>query len=345
MRDARTAAALAALVLAIGAAPPPAPAPERLPRIAAALAGHLGGLAVKLPDGSEAQVFGAPPAVLDEARLLTCLETIGEAGGWPEAWLVVQDASRTYDVVLRVALSESGEPLPPEPVFATPRREWDADSIEEALREATGKRPPRQRERNVVIQGFRTRIETTYVYEAPKTGREPGGLMSLLPPGAVLREARAVDLGDGRPHTLAIVLEEGRFVPSACSGCASRILGHADTGRIGLVLAGAKGIEDRLDLTTLLRGVGEGALLPRFACEPGDESPGEGDRDYAERFAGREPTRLIALEDRTGDGSPLEIEIVSEFIDCGRHASPVVGVDPGKRKLRVLFEKLVRGGG
>lgn len=345
MRDARAVATLVAILLAFGAAPAPAPAPERLPRIAAALAALLEGRMVRLPDGAEAPVFGAPPAVLDEARLATCLATVGEAGGWPDAWLVVQDAARPYDVVLRVALGESGEPLPPDPVFAASRRDWDADSLETALREVTGKRPPRQRQRNVVIQGFRTRVETTYVYEAPKGGREPGGLMALLPPGAVLREARAVDLGDGRAHTLAIVLEEGRFVPSDCAGCAARLLGHADTGRIGLVLAGAEGIEDRIDLTPLLRGVGEGALLTRFACEPADESPSERGRDYEERFAGREPARLIALRDRNGDGSPLEIEIVSEFLDCERHAALVIGVSPAERKLRLLFERLVRSGG
>jgi hypothetical protein len=338
---------LVASVLALAADPPPNVSPERIPEIAAALAEKLRGKTVRAPDGPEVPLFGAAPAILDEARLLTCLKTIGEAEGWPAAWLVVQDFNRPYDVVLRVALGEQGNVLVPEPVFAAPRREWDADALEAAVREATGKKAPRERTRNVVVQGFRTRVETTYVYEAPKTGREPGALLSLLPAGAVLREARSVDLGDRRPHTLAIALEEGRLRPSRCSSCAARFFGHADSGRVTLVLAGEQGLEDRLDLTPLLRGIGEGALLPRFACAPGDEAgrPEDEDKDFGERFAGREPIRLLDLGDLNGDGVPLEVRLPSQFIDCERRAALVIGVDPEKRKLRVLFERLERDGG
>ena len=184
MRRTLAAIPLVACALALAGDPPDAVPPERIPEIAAALAETLGGRTVRAPDGPEVALFGAAPAILDEARLLTCLTTIGEAEGWPAAWLVVQDFNRPYDVVLRIALGEKGEVLAPEPVFAAPRREWDADALETAVREATGKKAPRERTRSVVVQGFRTRVETTYVYEAPKTGREPGGLLALLPSGA-----------------------------------------------------------------------------------------------------------------------------------------------------------------
>ena len=346
MRGAPVAVLIVATLAALAAEPPAGIPRERAPEVAAALAGKLAGRTVRTPDGSEVPLCGGAPAVLDAGRLETCLRTIEEAQGWPAAWLVVQDFSRPYDVVLRIELGDGGDVLAPETVFAAARRDWDVEALEAAVRDATGKKAPRERSRNLVVQGFKTRVETTYVYEAPKTGREPGGLLSLLPAGAVLREAKSVDLGDGSPHTLAIALEGGRLRPSRCSSCAARLFGHADSGRVTLVLAGEKGIEDRLDLTPLLRGTGEGALLPRFACAPGDEEgkPEDEDKDYGERFAGREPVRLLDVGDVSGDGLSLEVRFLSEFIDCDRHVSVVIGVDPVKRKLRVLFERLEREG-
>ena len=63
-----------------------------------------------------------------------------------------------------------------------------------------------------------------------------------------------------------------------------------------------------------------------------------------ERFSGREPIRLLDLSDLSGDGLPLEVSFPSEVIDCDRHVSVVIGIDPEKRKLRVLLERLDRKG-
>jgi hypothetical protein len=335
----------AALLAPLGAeskAPLP-PSPERAEALVDSLAARLEGRTVRLPGGSDETVLGPPGALLSAERVATCVKTLFAAEGWPSSWLVVQDLARPFDLVVHVVLGEDGNILAPDVVFAASRRDWDADVLEAAVKEATGKKPPREKTRSVVVQSFTTRVVTTYVYEGTKSGKGAGGLAALLPEGAILREARSVDLGDGLPHTLAVALLGARFVPSDCSSCAARMFGHADTAaRVLLVLAGEKALEDTLDLTESLRGIGTGAELPRFACREGDKAPGESDRAYEERFGTREPVRLVDLEDLNGDGLALEIALPGEFLDCARHTSIVAGVDRRSKKLRVLFERMDR---
>lgn len=335
--------ALAAMCLGATAKEPAMPSPDRAPQLSASLAARLEGRRVRLPDGSEEAVLGAPGAVLTPERVTTCVATLYEAEGWPSSWLVVQDAGRTFDVVIHVVLGEDGSVLPPDVLFAAPRREWDADSLAAAVKEITGRKPPREKTRSVVVQSFTTRVVTTYVYEPPKAGKKAGGLAALLPEGTILRDAHNVDLGDGNRHTLAIALLSARFVPSDCASCAARVFGHADAAaKVLLILAGEGEIEDTLDLTASLRGTGGEPLLPRFRCADGDASPGAADRPYEERFARREPARLVVLDDLNADGLPLEIALPAEFIDCARHTTLVAGVDPRTKKLHVLFERMDR---
>ncbi len=337
---------VAALALApLGAEPkaPPLPSPERAEALVDSLAAHLEGRTVRLSGGSKETVLGPPGALLSGDRVAICVKTLFEAGGWPSSWLVVQDLARPFDLVVHVVLGEDGNVLAPDVMFAASRRDWEADVLEAAVKEATGKKPPREKTRSVVVQSFTTRVVTTYVYEGVKSGKGAGGLAALLPEGAILREARGVDLGDGLRHTLAVALVGARFVPSDCSSCAARMFGHADAAsRVLLVLAGEKALEDTLDLTESLRGIGSAAEVPRFACREGDQAPGESDRAYDERFGAREPVRLVDLEDLNGDGLALEIALPGEFLDCTRHTSIVAGVDPRSKKLRVLFERVER---
>jgi hypothetical protein len=83
-------------------------------------------------------------------------------------------------------------------------------------------------------------------------------------------------------------------------------------------------------------------LLPRFPCSEADAAPGAAGRGYEERFGAREPARLVDLEDLNGDGHPLELALLAEFIDCARHTSLVAGVDPLTRTLHVFFERMDR---
>ncbi|MBZ5638702.1 MAG: hypothetical protein LAO51_08085 [Acidobacteriia bacterium] len=321
-------------------APPP---PDRAAALAESLASRLEGRTVRLGDGTEAAVLGPPGAVLSSERVATCVKTLFEAEGWPSSWLVVQDVERPFDLVIHVVLAEGGSVLPPDVMFAATRREWDADALETAVREATGRKPPREKTRSVVIQRFTTRVVTTYVYEPPKGAKEAGGLSALLPEGAILRDARNVDLGDGLRHTLALVLFSARFVPSDCASCAAHLFGHADAAtKVELVLAGEKGLEDTLDVTSSLKGVGHEPLVPRFACREDDAGAAAAARSYEERFSTREPVRIVDVKDLNGDGLPLEVSLPAEFLDCGRHTSVVIGVDPRERKLRILFERMER---
>ena len=338
--------AMLALILAPGLAAakePPRPSPDRAGTLASSLAGRLEGKTVRLPDGTEEAVLGPPGAVLSAARIATCIATLFEADGWPSSWLVIQEAGRPFDLVIHVVLGEDGSVLAPDVMFAAPRREWDADAIEAAVKSVTGKKPPREKTRSVVVQSFTTRVVTTYVYEPPKAAKERGTLSALLPEGAILRDARSVDLGDGYRHTLALALIGAKFVPSGCSSCADRLFGHADAAaKVLLVLAGEKGLEDTLDLTASLKGTGGGPLLPRFPCSEADAAPGAAGRGYEERFGAREPARLVDLEDLNGDGHRLELALPAEFIDCARHTSLVAGVDPLTRTLHVFFERMDR---
>jgi hypothetical protein len=336
---------LSALLLDAAAKDPAPPSPDRAPAIAESLAARLEGRTVRLPDGSEEAVLGPPGAVLSKERVATCVTTLFEAEGWPSSWLVVQDVGRAYDVVIHVVLAEDGSVAPPDVMFAAARRDWDADRLEAAVNEATGRKPPREKTRSVVVQSFTTRVVTTYVYEPPKGGKAAGGLAALLPEGAILRDAHGVDLGDGLRHTLAVVLFGARFVPSDCASCAARVFGHADAAtKVDLVLAGEKGLEDTLDITASLRGVAGEPLVPRFACREGDAGEAAARGSYEERFSTREPVRLVDLKDLNGDGLPLEIALPAEFLDCARHTSIVAGVDPRTKKLRVGFERMERVG-
>ncbi len=337
-------AALAVALLAAAGKPAPAPTPDKLPALSASLATALTGRTVRLPDGSEAPVIAptaAAPGLLTQEQLLECLKTTGEAEAWPSAWLVVQDASRPFDLVIHLRLAQDGSVESPDVVLTASRRDWDADSIQAAVREATGRRPPRERSWNVVVQTIKTRVSTTYVYQTPKTGKEAQGLLALLPEGSLIREAKSLDLRDGERRTLAVVLVRPSLVPVDCDSCAGKLFGHADTAeKVLLVLASGAGLEATLDLTAALKGAAGKPLVPHFECRPGDSNPAEQEKPFAERFKGREPARLLELKDLTGAGAPLQFALPAEMIDCDRHTSVVVGVDRSTRKLRIFFERL-----
>jgi hypothetical protein len=320
------------------AAPAPSPPEESLPELAAQLEDHLRGRAVVAPDGAVVPVVSSmaedlSDALLDAARIEACLRTVGAAEAWPSAWLVVQVRALPYDLVLPVRLDERGRIEDPEPVFAAERREWNVDALREAIRSRTG-RKPKGRTWNLVVQGFTTRVVERYVYEAPTERR---GLLELLPEGTLLREATTVVLDDGSRHTLALVLQDAELVPSTCDDCNAWMIGHADTGRILLVLTGADAIEDELDLTPVLHGVDGAPLLARYRCEEGDRDPEFRRTPIGERFAGREPRVLIRLEDLDGDGRALEIRLTSSVEGC--EAKTVrLGVDPAGGGLRLVAD-------
>jgi len=281
------------LVAGVAYAKAPAPAPPsdaEIPALTAALAEKLSGRTVFGTDGVEVKV----PSILDTTRLERCLRTIGQADAWPAAWLVVQDMGRKDDLVVRVVRGTDGAILEPEPIFLTARRDWDDAALEAAVREATGQKPA-GRARNLVVQSFTKAVTTNYVYELPKTGKEAKGLLALLPEGSLLRESAAIELGDGQRHTLAVVLERPSFLPADCSTPEGKKVGHRDEGGIVLVLAGDAALEDRLDVTDVVRAASGGARLPRFACAPGDEVPGVIDKLVEAKFQGREPVRLLTF--------------------------------------------------
>jgi hypothetical protein len=320
----------------------PAPTADRLPELTSSLAERLRGKTVRMPAGGEVAIVAtgdespAVDAVLTVPRLRTSLETVGEAGGWPSAWLVIQDAARDFDVVMHLRLGADGEIATPETIFAAARREWDDATLEAAVREATGRKAPKERERSLVIQSFTKKTVTSFVYETPKAGKGEKGLLPLLPEGSLIREARNVDLGDGLRHTLALVLVRPTFIPSDCSSCKDRLYGHADTGQVLLVLAGERALDDTLDLTAKLQGSGKEALVPRYACTEEDATSRSRHDDVA-RFKERETVKLLELEDYDGDGSALEVAFDGEFNDCNRHASVVAGIAPGSNRLRLYL--------
>jgi hypothetical protein len=326
-----------ALALLLAAAPtPPAPSRDGIPALAASFAERLHGKTVKTPSGGEiAIVDREAPAALSIPHLEAALATIGDAEAWPSAWLVVQDQALEFDLVMRVRLAASGEIEVPDVVFAAARREWDDAALEAAIRDATGKKPPRERQRNLVVQSFTKTVETTYVYNLKKPAPGDKGLLPLLPEGSMIREATSVDLGDGSRHTLAIVLVHPRFVPSTCTSCKDRLYGHADAGQVLLVLAGETKLEATLDLTDALKGKGKEALVPRYACTREDEGVRPREDEIDARFKGREPVRLLAIEDYDGDGLAREIALDGEYTDCQKHASVVAGItkDGGLRIL------------
>ncbi len=293
-----------ALALAAAQAAPksaaPVPSEEALPVLASSLASRLAEKALRAPDGCDV-VLGA---FLDAGRMETCLRTIAQGGGWPASWLIVSDSTRPYDLVLRIALATDGTIADPDTAFFATRREWDDASFDAAFRAATGKKPPHERQRNLVIQSFTKTIVTDYVYDLPATGPGAKGLLALLPEGSLIREAPAIDLRDGKHHTLAIVLIRPRFVPADCSTKEGRRVGHRDAGGVLLVLAGETELEDQLDITETVRAAAGNVLVPRFACEPDDVEPGAIDALVDGRFEGREPVRLLDLSGRVAQ-SPI----------------------------------------
>jgi hypothetical protein len=324
----RSIALTSALAFLLAAAPPPpAPALETIPSLAASLADRLHGTTVKTPAGAEIAIVERDgPAVLSLPHLEAALKTVGDAQGWPSSWLVVQDQALDFDLVMHVRLSAAGGVEVPDVVFAASRREWDDAALEAAVREATGKKPPREKTQSLVVQSFSKKTETSYVYNVKKPAPGDKGLLPLLPEGSLIREATSVDLGDGQRHTLALVLVHPRFVPSSCTSCRDRLYGHADAGQVLLVLSGETKLQATLDLTETLKGKGKEALLPRYACTQEDEGDKPHENEIEKRFQGREPLHLLALEDYDGDGVARELALEGEFTDCQKHASVVAGI-------------------
>jgi len=276
------------------AAPKPgvtAPSDDAIPGLAASFAERIAARTLRAPDGSDVSLSG----LLDAARLTTCFRTIAKGGGWPASWLIVADSTRPYDLVIRVALAPDGTIADPDTAFLAGRREWDDAKFDAAFLAATGTKPPRDRQRNVVIQSFTRKVVTDYVYDLPPTGKGAQGLLALLPEGSLIREAPSIDLRDGKHHTLALVLLRPRFVPADCGTSEGRRTGHRDSGGILLVLAGETALEDKLDITEIVRAASGATFLPRFTCEPGDTEPGAIDALVDRRFEGREPVRLLDL--------------------------------------------------
>jgi len=343
--NAKRLAATIGLVLAAGTMVPGSaaqtwPTEEEIPGLAYMLFEQLRDKDVKLPDGTMVRVAGMPSrqiegvsVLLTPERVEECLHTVAEAQGWPEAWVVVQDETYTFDLVFPVRLSLDDRIENPDPVLAVERRAWDVPELRRAGRGVTGRRT-RGRDWTLVVQGFTRRVIERFVYEVPP--RPDRGLMALLPEGTLLREASVVDLGDGRHHTLAIVLEQAEFVPSRCDGCAARLYGHADTGRIFAVLTDDERIEDRVELTSHLLGEQGRPLLPRYECTDEDRDPEARKLPHEERFAERKPATLIRLRDIDGDGHALEFSLVAGFEDCEKHETIVIGVSPGLARLRIL---------
>jgi hypothetical protein len=162
----------------------------------------------------------------------------------------------------------------------------------------------------LIIQSFTRKIVTDYVYDLPATGKGAKGLIALLPEGSLIREAPAVDLKDGKHHTLAIVLLHPRFVPADCSTKEGRKAGHRDSGGVLLALAGESALEDKLDITDMIRAATGGTLVPRFACEPGDTEPGAIDQLVDRKFEGREPVRLLDLSGQLAQSEISGLPIV-----------------------------------
>ena len=304
--------AVLGVALSVAAAPaatkPEAPNPsaDALPALASSLAGRLAEKKLHAPDGTEV----ALGTLLDAGRTETCLRTIADGGGWPASWLVVSDSAKPYDLVMRVALAADRSIADPDTAFLASRRDWDDAAFEEAFREATGKKPPRERQRNVVIQSFTKRVVTDYVYDLPATGQGAKGLLRFLPEGSVIREAPAVDLRDGKHHTLAIVLLRPKFVPADCATAEGRRTGHRDSGGILLVLAGETALEDKLDVTEIVRSALGATLLPRFVCEPGDAEPGAIDALVDRKLEGREPVRLLDLSGRVAQSEIAGLPVI-----------------------------------
>lgn len=325
----------------------PQPPPDETRALAEAFARTVAERRVMLTDGTLASLVTLPGeeresrALLTPGRLEEAFATITEAQAWPSTWLVVRDATRATDLLLSIELVE-GRVLDPQAVFEAPRREWvSAKEIEAALLASRGDRVARRLDQVVLVE-FSTKTVTTYVYDVKPAGKENQGLMAMLPPGTLLRAARTVAGPEGARRTVALVMQEAKFLPSDCSTCEAAVFGHADTGRVLVVLAGEKAIEDQVDLTPLLRGVDGAPLLPRFTCEPGDESPQSAGLPPKERFGERESVTLLDLKDLDGDGQALEFRLPARYLACGKAEWLEIAIDPGSGKLRVKPEETAR---
>jgi hypothetical protein len=288
---------------------PAPPANDRLPALALSLVERLAARTLPAPGGAEVAIG----TLLDATRAEACLENISAGGGWPASWLIVSDAAVGYDLVVRIALAADGSIADPETIFLTARRKWDDATFDAAFKEATGKKPPREKQRNVVVQSFTKRQVTDYVYALPAAGPGAKGLLAMLPEGSLIREASGIDLRDGKHHTLAVVLMRPRFVPADCATEQGRRVGHRDAGGIVVVLADEKTLEDSLDITDVVTQATGAAMLPRFVCEPGDADPGAIDALVDSKFEGRESVRLLNLSGRVAetslDGLPVIVGI------------------------------------
>ncbi len=298
---------LSPFLLLAAKAPEPAPPTEaEIPALAVSFAERIAPRKVFAPDGKEVPLS----TLLDATRVEHCLRTIGQASAWPATWLIVQDMTRPYDLVLRVVRGTDGAIADPDPAYLVARREWDDAALEAAVREATGAKPAGGRSRNVVVQSFTSQIATTYVYDLPKTGKDAKWLLALLPEGSLLRESTSIDLGDGRRHMIAVVLERPKFVPADCATPEGRKRKHHDDGGIVIVLAGESALEDRLDVTETVRSATGQTMLPRFACAAGDETPGAIDKLVDAKFEGREPVRLLSFTGREAQSELTGASIV-----------------------------------
>ncbi len=296
--------------------------------LAAAVLGSLEDRPLRLPDGGGATVLsdGGDDAPLDPSRLITCLETVSEAGAWPDVWVVVQDAARSWDLLMHVALSADGRSVAIDTAVAAARRDWDHASIRDTVRDVTGRKP---KVRNVVVQAFHERSATTFVY---RTGiRERRGLMALLPEDAMLREARSVALAGGGRHTLAVVLVAPTFEPADCSTATGRAIGHVDRGTVRVVLAGERAIEATADVAEGLDlPPGTAVAVPRFACGA-DDPPGVPDETVVAGWL-RSRTPLPVLEP-AGEALAFRLPVV---VDGGRALRDVrVVVDPSGPSIRI----------
>lgn len=284
---------------------PAKPDAETTPALAAGLHPRIATMRLATPDGTMVAVGD----ILDLGRLQKCLDSVRQADAWPAAWLVVEDRGRPYDLVLRVKLGEDGQIATPDTAFLTSRRDWDDAALEQAVREATGKKPPRERSRNLVLQSFSKRTVTTYVYDLPATGKGAQGLLSMLPEGSLLRESRAVELGDGRRHTLAVILLHPRFLPSACKSPEDLRRGHTDAGGVLLVLAGETALEATVDLTEDLKGPDGEVRLPRYRCQDADREPDVASRSIEDRFGERELVGLLGVAEQRAKGAPVSVAV------------------------------------
>ncbi|HEX4824001.1 MAG TPA: hypothetical protein VFV19_06790 [Candidatus Polarisedimenticolaceae bacterium] len=304
---------LAVAATALAAKDTPRPPADKLPQLAASLAQKVAAKQLAAPDGS----MVAASSILDAARATTCLKTIDSGDGWPASWLIVQDKNVPYDLVLRVALSQDGTSIEdPATIFLTARKAWDDDAFDAAYQLATGKKPPREKSRNVVLQSFTSKSVTDYVYTLPPAGKGAKGLLAQLPEGSYLRESAAIDLRDGNHHTVAVVLNHPRFVPADCGTPEGMKTGHRDEGGISLVLAGEKELEDSLDITELVKTATGASMLPKLKCAQGDAAPGAIDALVDAKFEGREPVRLLDFSGKLAecnlDGFPIVVGVKKE---------------------------------